>query len=134
MHQQATATNGVTQASDPCDHISEQRCTEALTLIALVNPKASKQSNRLGIATGSTAEALGQIGDSHAGHAPRVKGNNNRPIDLRYHKNARGSRSVSLSGHRNQPAGLLRRAATKTIQPVVGYQQDRWVKRSHACG
>jgi hypothetical protein len=62
-----------------------------LTLIALVSPKASKQSNRMGIATGTMAEALGQIGHSQAGQAPRVKSNNNRLINLRHHKNASGS-------------------------------------------
>ena len=30
--------------------------------------------------------------------------------------------------HRNQLVGLLRRAATKTIELVVGCQQDRWAK------
>jgi len=52
MHDQATAANGIAEANDPRDRISEQRCTDALAFIALVNTKTSQQCNRLGIATG----------------------------------------------------------------------------------
>ena len=107
MHQQAAAADGVAQAAGPADHIQQQGCTEALAFMAFVDSQAGQQGDGLGVATGATAQPLGQLRDAHARHAPGVISNDVGLIHLGDHKHPGGAGAMGLLGHLHQPGCLL---------------------------
>ncbi len=107
MHEKAATAYAVREIEQSGEHVSQEGGTQAAALVSHVHTQPSQERHRLRVSSSPLLNALGSVGGSDLGHAPRVIGYDVGAIVFRDNVHASAARLRRLAGKAFEPLGLL---------------------------